>query len=181
MLAEGGPIGQAQLVEAPARKTPQTCPTTPWRRSTPSPSERGPSPSRLPAKSPTGADPPLPARPCSKATEHDGFRLDTAHTPAQHAEAVDHRRMGIGAHESVRKSHHRAVFEPVRAHDGAQVLQVHLMHDAHARRHDPEVVETRFWAHLRTDSARGCAQIPAARWLKMPPECRKSPPAPSGQ
>ena len=34
-------------------------------------------------------------------TEHAGFRLDSTHAPANDAETVDHRRVGISADECV--------------------------------------------------------------------------------
>ena len=37
----------------------------------------------------------------NRLTEHAGFGLNSAHAPADNAEAVDHGRVGIGADESV--------------------------------------------------------------------------------
>ena len=38
-----------------------------------------------------------------RLAEHTGFRFDSAHAPANHAETVDHGRMRIGPNESVRE------------------------------------------------------------------------------
>ena len=73
-----------------------------------------------------------------RLTEHRGLRLDAAHPPAEHAEAVDHRGVGVGAHQRVRER------LPVAGLDHArEVLQVDLVADAGVGRHDREVLERR--------------------------------------
>ena len=75
-----------------------------------------------------------------RLAEHGGLGLDAADAPAQHAEAVDHGGVRVGAHQRVRVGLRLApvlVFE----HDTAQVLEVDLVHDAGAWRHDLEVLE----------------------------------------
>ena len=68
--------------------------------------------------------------------EHGGLGLDAAHAPAEHAEAVDHGRVAVGADQGVGEG------PPVLAHDRPrEVLQVHLVHDARLGRHDAEVLE----------------------------------------
>ncbi len=68
--------------------------------------------------------------------EHRRFGLDAAHAPAEHAEAVDHRRVTVGADQRVR------VGEAVLVEDDArQVLEVHLVNDARGGRDDAEIVE----------------------------------------
>ena len=68
--------------------------------------------------------------------QHAGLGLDAAHAPADHADAVDHGGVAIGAHQCVR------VIDAVLAvHAAGEVLQVHLVHDADAWGHDLEGVE----------------------------------------
>ena len=57
-----------------------------------------------------------------------------------HAEAVDHGGVRIGADEGVGVGGELAVLRPELHHRG-QVLEVHLVHDAGAGRHDAEVPE----------------------------------------
>ena len=74
--------------------------------------------------------------------EHDGFGLDAADAPAHHAEAVDHRRVAVRAHQRVGEGDRLSVPIARTQHDDLrQVLQVHLVDDAGGRRHDAEVVE----------------------------------------
>ncbi|CRR97126.1 hypothetical protein PAERUG_P5_London_26_VIM_2_01_09_03357 [Pseudomonas aeruginosa] len=75
-----------------------------------------------------------------RLAEHGGFRLDAADAPAEHAEAVDHGGVGVGADQGVGEGVGPAilVLGPDRA---AQVLQVDLVADAGARRYHAEVVE----------------------------------------
>jgi hypothetical protein len=72
--------------------------------------------------------------------QHGGLGLDAADTPAQHAEAVDHRRMAVGADEGVGQSHGAATGVPPQ-HNLGQVFEVDLVHDAGGRRHDAKVLE----------------------------------------
>ena len=72
--------------------------------------------------------------------EHGRLGFDAAHAPAQHAQAVDHGGVGVGADAGVRVGPERSV--NFAGHDGAgQVLDVDLVHDAGSRRDDLEVVE----------------------------------------
>ena len=71
-----------------------------------------------------------------RLAQHRGLGLDTADAPAQHAEAVLHRGVRVGAHAGVRVGDAVALH-----HDAGQVLDVDLVHDAGARRHHLEVVE----------------------------------------
>ena len=72
--------------------------------------------------------------------QHRRFRLDAAHAPAEHAQAVDHRGMGIGAHHGIRVGFEYAVCFPGE-HRPGQVFQVDLVHDAGVRRHHLEIGE----------------------------------------
>ena len=68
--------------------------------------------------------------------QHGRLGLDTADAPTQYTQAVDHRGVGVGADAGVR------VGLAVADHDRrGQVFDVDLVHDAHARRDDAEVVE----------------------------------------
>ncbi len=71
-----------------------------------------------------------------RLTEHRGLGFDPPDAPAEHAEPVDHRGVGVGPDERVGQRH--AV---PRRHDLAEMLEVHLVTDAGARRHDAEAVE----------------------------------------
>src|SRR5947209_931835 len=72
-----------------------------------------------------------------RLTEHAGFGFDSAHTPADDAEAVDHGGMRISADERVRIIN-ALFFE----HALGEVFEVDLVNDADARRHDFEAVES---------------------------------------
>ncbi len=71
-----------------------------------------------------------------RLAEHGGLGLDAADAPAEDAEAVDHGGVRVGADQGVR------VGLAAADHDRAgQVLDVHLVDDAGARRDDLELVE----------------------------------------
>jgi len=71
-----------------------------------------------------------------RLAQHRGLRLDPAHAPAEHAQPVDHRRVRVGADERVWERDTVTVVD-----DAREVLEVDLVADAGARRHDGEVVE----------------------------------------
>ena len=71
-----------------------------------------------------------------RLAEHAGFGLDAADAPADDAEAVDHRRVRVGADERV-----GIVDAVLLMHAAREVLEVHLVDDADAGRHDLERVE----------------------------------------
>ncbi len=71
-----------------------------------------------------------------RLAEHDRLGLDAADAEAEHAEAVDHRRVRVGADQRV--GHRDAVAD---RDDAAEVLEVDLVDDPHARRHDAERAE----------------------------------------
>ena len=74
-----------------------------------------------------------------RLAQHGRFGLDAAHAPAQHAQAIDHRRVRIGADDGVGiRLGRRAV---LREHHAAQELEVHLVDDAGVRRHHLEIAE----------------------------------------
>ena len=75
-----------------------------------------------------------------RLAEHRRLGLDPADAPAQHAEAVDHRRVRVGADQRVRVGLQGAVALAA-VDDLGDVLEVDLVADAGRRRHDAEVVE----------------------------------------
>ena len=75
-----------------------------------------------------------------RLAEHGRLGFDAADTPAYDAEAVDHRRVGIGAYQCVRVRQ-RPARRFVRHHDAGQVLEVHLVDDPGVGRHDAEIRE----------------------------------------
>ncbi|CAB4918241.1 unannotated protein [freshwater metagenome] len=72
----------------------------------------------------------------NRLAEHRGLGFDAAHAPAQHSQAVHHGGVRIGADNGV------GVGLSAAGHDDAsEVLDVHLMDDARAGRHDLELLE----------------------------------------
>jgi len=72
--------------------------------------------------------------------EHDGLCLDAADAEPDHPDAVDHRGVGVGADQGVRERDQLTV-DLACVDDWRQVLEVDLVHDAHAGRDDAEIVE----------------------------------------
>jgi hypothetical protein len=72
--------------------------------------------------------------------QHRRLGLDPADPPAEHGEAVDHRRVRVGADQGVRVGLEDAVVLAA-VDDLGQVLEVDLVADPGRRRHDAEVVE----------------------------------------
>jgi hypothetical protein len=77
-----------------------------------------------------------------RLAEHRRLRLDAAHAPAQHAEAVDHRGVAVGAVAAVGVGVGVARIRH-RPDDLREVFEVHLVADAGTRRHHAEIVERR--------------------------------------
>ncbi len=75
-----------------------------------------------------------------RLAQQHGLGLDAADAEAEHADAVDHRRVRVGPDQGVGEGGPLAVDLP-RLHDRRQVLQVHLVDDPRARRHRAEVGE----------------------------------------
>jgi hypothetical protein len=74
--------------------------------------------------------------------EHGRLGLDAAHAPAQHAQAVDHGGVRIGAHQRVGIGHHVRLAGAFLVQTPlGQIFQVDLVADARARRHHAEIVE----------------------------------------
>ena len=73
-----------------------------------------------------------------RLAEHRGLGLDPADAPAEHAEAVDHRRVRVEPDDRVRERDAVAALDHAR-----EVLEVHLMADPRAGRDDLEVAQRR--------------------------------------
>ncbi len=73
----------------------------------------------------------------NRLAEHAGLGLDTADAPAHDAQAVDHRRVRIGPDERIRIEDARLLAE----HALREILQIDLMDDSDAGRHDLKRVE----------------------------------------
>ncbi|MDT4827398.1 hypothetical protein FQZ97_607430 [compost metagenome] len=71
-----------------------------------------------------------------RAAQHDVLGFQAAHADGDHAQRVHVRGMAVGADQRVGEGH--AV---LRVDDGRHALQVDLVHDAVARRHDLDVAE----------------------------------------
>ena len=84
-----------------------------------------------------------------RLAEQDGLGLDPADAVAQDAQAVDHRRVRVGADERVGEGDRAGLVGRAVATTRGQVLQVDLVDDAGAGRHDAQVAE-RVWAQRRS-------------------------------
>ena len=73
-----------------------------------------------------------------RLAQQHGLGLDAADAVAQHAQAADHGGVGVGAHERVREGLGLAV-HLAQLDDPGQELEVDLVDDARARRHDAQV------------------------------------------
>ena len=97
-----------------------------------------------------------------RLAEQHGLGLDAADAPAEDAEPVDHRRVRVGADQRVGEGD----VVPPSARTSTtlrQELEVHLVHDARARRDDAEVLERLLTPAQQERSARGCARARARR------------------
>ena len=76
-----------------------------------------------------------------RLAEHRRFGLDPADAPAEHAEAVDHRRMAVGSDQSIGIGERFAVRVMVGPDALRDMLEIDLVADAGARRDHLEIVE----------------------------------------
>jgi hypothetical protein len=74
--------------------------------------------------------------------EHGGFGLDAAYAPAEHAEAVDHCGVRVGADEGIGICVEFAVDFGGEDYAG-EIFEIDLVADSHARRHGAEVAKGR--------------------------------------
>ncbi len=72
--------------------------------------------------------------------QHGGFRFNAAHPPTQHAQAVDHRGVGVGAHQRIGQQYGFALRLLRKNHFG-QEFQIHLVHDARGGRNHAEILK----------------------------------------
>lgn len=72
----------------------------------------------------------------NRLSEHAGLGFDAANAPADHADTVDHGGMAVGSDQRV-----GVVDAVLLVHAACQVLEVDLVHDANAGRHDLESVK----------------------------------------
>ncbi len=115
-----------------------------------------------------------------RLAEHGRLRLDAAHAPAQDAQAVDHRGVGIRAHERVGEGHRRPVFlraaarpwPGTRGSPGGRYRWREARRGSWRRPSGPSA---------GTRSARGCARTRSPRSSGARRERRSSRPAPSGR
>ena len=78
-----------------------------------------------------------------RLAEHRRLGLDPADAPAEHAEAVDHRRVAVGADQRVGISDQLAILVLARPHGLREIFEIDLVADAGARGDDLEIVERR--------------------------------------
>ena len=83
-----------------------------------------------------------------RLAKHHGLGLDPTDTPADDPEAVDHRRVAVGADECVGDgdqftgaSLRSSLGHPAQENALGEEFEIHLMHDADVWRHDAEIVE----------------------------------------
>ncbi len=80
----------------------------------------------------------------NRLSQHGSFGFDSADAPAEHAEAVDHRGVRVGADQRVGIGQRLAGLAVRADEDHArQVLQIDLVNDAGVGRNDGEVLERR--------------------------------------
>ena len=72
----------------------------------------------------------------NRLSQHPCLGFDPAHSPAHHAQTVDHRGVGIGPHQRVGKINTAPLQNPL-----GQILQIDLMHDPNSRRHHTKRLE----------------------------------------
>src|SRR6266487_246674 len=75
-----------------------------------------------------------------RLSEQYSFRFYTADAPAEDAQAIDHGGVRVGANECIGKSDHVAVLLLCHYH-GSEVLKVHLVDNAGARRYNTKIAE----------------------------------------
>src|SRR5690606_4550448 len=68
-----------------------------------------------------------------RLAQHSGFGFNAAHAPSNHPNAIDHRRVAVGADQSVGVVN---VVGCVVMHAACQVFEVDLVHNAKPRRHN---------------------------------------------
>ena len=115
-----------------------------------------------------------------RLAEHRRLGLDAADAPAEHGEAVDHRRVAVGADAGIRIGDGFAVLR-AGPHGLGQIFDIDLVADAGARRHDPEIVEGRRAPAQEFVTLAVCARIRARHSAGTRPACRNGRWSPSGR
>ena len=118
-------------------------------------------------------------------TQHRRLRLDPADTPAEHTQAVDHRRMRIGPDQRIGVGLRQVARVGVRIlvtgeNHSRQIFEIDLVDDAGVRWDHPEVVE-RVLSPAKELIALPVALIVEVNVGRTPAEYRKRPPAPNGR
>src|SRR5437868_877981 len=73
-------------------------------------------------------------------TEHGSLSFDSAYAPTEYAQAINHSRVRIGAHQSIRIRCAPAI-RLLHEYDSCQIFEVYLVHDASVRRHNGKIME----------------------------------------
>ena len=111
-----------------------------------------------------------------RLAEHRRLGLDPADAPAEHAEAVDHRRVRVGADERVRERDAVALLD----HAGEE-LEVDLVADPGAGRHDLEVGERALAPAQERVALAVALELQLDVAARRPSGSRTRRPAPSGR
>ena len=115
-----------------------------------------------------------------RLAEHRRLGLDAADAPAEHAEAVDHGGVAVGAVAAVREG--EGVAGIGRGPDHLrEVFQVHLVADAGARRHDAEIVEGVLAPAQELVALAVALELDVHVLLQRGRRCRTSRPSPNGR
>src|SRR5882672_1206580 len=77
----------------------------------------------------------------NRLPEHGGFGFDAADAPAEYAESVDHRRVGVRANERVGVSNGGFALLFLNENDARQIFKIHLMNDARVGRDNGEIAK----------------------------------------
>ena len=115
-----------------------------------------------------------------RLAEHGRLRLDAADAPAQHAQAVDHRGVAVGAEQRVGIGEGGAV-DLGGPHRLRQIFQVDLVADAGAGRHHAEIVERRLAPAQERVALAVALELDVDVLLQRVRACRRHRPSPSGR
>src|SRR2546425_8566840 len=73
-----------------------------------------------------------------RLAEHGRLGFNASHPPAEDAEPIYHRGVGIGSHQRIRVSRRAAIRRAVADH-ASQIFEIYLMADAHIWRHNLKI------------------------------------------
>ena len=119
-----------------------------------------------------------------RLAERPGAAFEAADAPAENAEAVDHGRVAVHAEHRIRVGDRPRAAGGVgraaaRPHHPREALEIDLVADAVARRHDAQVVEGPLAPAQKARSARRCARTRAPGCGSPHRARRRRPPSPS--